>query len=483
MHVSQIIGVFLCAEIIRCFVKMHEPRKMKKIIGLLMLVAPLLFSSCWNDEDEDTVLQSYCYIKRVTLGTLKRAIHTTDSLGRDSIYYTSFTASGVVMAIDHLACTIENRDSLLFETQLKSVPLSITYDASSLTYRHVGEGDDAWVEYDESDSLDLTTPIELLATAQDGINQRKYTLKLNVHQVESDSLYWSRMDTEATPFEGMSEMSATTLDGMLQVLGRTTTGIQLAERNGIGSTGQWTVKNTNLPQETIVESLMKYDQTLFVSASDGSIYESQDGQQWNTLGVAQEGLRLVAKTDNFYYALLQGRLCRSTDAVDWIEESLDDSPDWLPTCQIHYRFYQQDNGNNRVTLCGACSPEDKYCQVWSKMWQKNGSEKDTEWTYFCQTRENPYNCPRLDNLVLLPYDSKMWAIGGAGAGYKAFEYIFISNDHGITWRPDADLHLPSEMLGVGGPFAATVDENNYIWLFAGNQVWRGRINRLGFARS
>ena len=134
--------------------------------------------------------------------------------------------------------------------------------------------------------------------------------------------------------------------------------------------------------------------------------------------------------------------------------------------------------------CGTiCVIEDEYCQVWSKMWQASSSENETEWTYFCHTRENPYNCPRLENLVLLPYDGKMWVMGGAGAGYKAFEYIFISNDHGITWKPDADLHMPSEMLGVSEPFAATVDENNYIWLFAGNQVWRGRINRLGFARS
>lgn len=462
---------------------MHEPRKIKKIVGLLMLIAPVLFASCWNDDEEETILDPYCYIKNVTLGTMKRAVHTIDSFGEDSVYYTSFTASTVVLAINHLTCTIENPDSLLFETQLRSVPVNISYDAKSLTYRHVGEGDDAWVEYDESDSLDLTTPVELLVTAQDGVNQRKYTFKLNVHQVESDSLYWSRMDKDSTPFKGMSEMSAVTLDGQLKVFGRTTAGVQLAERNGIGSTGQWTLTDTNLPQETLVESLMEFEKTFYVSASDGSLYESQDGQQWNPLGVAREGLRLVAKTPDFYYAMLNGRLCRSTDAVDWVEEALDDSPSWLPSYQTRYRFYQQSNGNYRVMLCGACSPEDEYCQVWSKMWQASGSENETEWIYFCHTRENPYNCPRLENLVLLPYDGKMWVMGGAGAGYKAFEYIFISNDHGITWKPDADLHMPSEMLGVSEPFAATVDENNYIWLFAGNQVWRGRINRLGFVRS
>lgn len=462
---------------------MHEPRKMKNILGLLMLVVPILLTSCWNDDEEETIPDSYCYIKSVTLGTMRRAVHTTDSLGRDSIYYTSFTATSVVMAIDHLACIIENHDSLLFETQLSSVPVTISYDAKYLTYRHVGGGEDDWVDYDSSDSLDLTTPIELLATAEDGINKRKYTLKLNVHQVESDSLYWSRMDQDATLFEEMSEISATSLNGNLQVLGRTNMGVQLAERDGVGTVGRWIVKDTNLPQETIVESLLKSEGTLYVSTSDGAIYESQNGVQWNPLGMAQVGLRLVAKTDDFYYALLNGNLCSSTDAVAWKEEFLDDSSSWLPTCQTHYRFYQQNNGNYRVMLCGACSPRDKFCQVWSKMWQKNQPEAEAGWTYFNQTRENPYNCPRLENLVLLPYDGKTWAIGGAGAGYKALEYIFISNDHGITWKPDADLHLPSELLGAGGPFAATVDENNYIWLFVNNQVWRGRINRLGFARS
>lgn len=462
---------------------MHDSCKMKKIFGLLMLVASICFSSCWNDDDEEKIPDSYCYIKKVTLGTLKRAVHTTDSLGKDSVYYTSFTATSVVMAIDHLAGTIENHDSLLFETQLTSVPVSISYDAQYLKYRHVGETDDDWVEYDEADSLDLTNPIELLATAEDGINQRKYTLKLNVHQVESDSLYWHQMDKDTAPLKDFSEMSATTINRKLLVLGRTSAGIQVAEREGIGNSDRWALKDTNLPQETIVESLMKYDETLYVSATDGSLYESQNGLSWTPLGTAQAGLRLVAKTNEFYYALLDGRLCRSADAVDWVEESLDDSPSMLPTCHTYYRFYQQDNGNYRVMLCGASSPSDTSCQVWSKMWQKNELESEAEWTYFCHTRENRYNCPLLENLVLLSYDGKTWAFGGAGAGYKAFEYIFISNDHGITWKPDADLHLPNELLGVSGPFTATVDDNNYIWLFAGNQVWRGRINRLGFARS
>jgi hypothetical protein len=45
-----------------------------------------------------------------------------------------------------------------------------------------------------------------------------------------------------------------------------------------------------------------------------------------------------------------------------------------------------------------------------------------------------------------------------------------------------DLLPPAEYKGADGYFTTIVYRNNFIWLIAANKIYRGRINRLGFAR-
>ena len=86
------------------------------------------------------------------------------------------------------------------------------------------------------------------------------------------------------------------------------------------------------------------------------------------------------------------------------------------------------------------------------------------------------------------YDGRLFAFGGAGtmAGseVKAFEYLYLSGDNGLTWRESAGIRvqLPKELQGSAAPFAAAVDGNNRIWIVSGDTVptWRGGINRLLF---
>jgi len=444
-----------------------------------------MVSSCWKDDDE-VVLDNYCYISSVTLGTIKRALHTTDSLGNDSIYYTTFTASSYKMTIDQKNLLIENRDSVLYGAMASQVLTTITYEGATLHWRPADEPDTEWTLYNSSDSLDLSKPLHLLVYANDAQSYRQYTMKLNIHQQEGDSLYWSHVDEEATAFADMSEMSAVVNNGSLIVLGKTSAGIQAALRSGIGQTGTWDLKNTNLPETTNVNTLRQNFDKLYVSSSEGAVFTSEDAISWEQVGQTTPNLSLVAVSDEYYYALIDGMLYSSTDAIDWTTESLDSSPEFLPDNLIYSRVYDQENGNHRILICGNRDVEtDTTAVVWSKVWYDDMKEGGTEWTYYNQAIENPYGCPRLQYLTIIPYDDRMIAIGGAPVNegaHKAMDHLYFSNDHGLTWKADSKLHLPYELLGVSGPLTATVDDNNFIWLIANQQVWRGRLNRLGFAR-
>ena len=87
----------------------------KKTILLLAMLCGLL-ASCFKDDE--VTLDNYCYIKNVSLGNIKRWNWTTASLGKPVRYQTTYTGSSFQMTIDQRTETIENRDSLLFATDL-----------------------------------------------------------------------------------------------------------------------------------------------------------------------------------------------------------------------------------------------------------------------------------------------------------------------------------------------------------------------------
>ena len=58
-----------------------------------LLTASLLFGACDPSSEVDYTPSRDCIITAVTMGTLKRTLHTTDSLGQDSTYTVSVTGS------------------------------------------------------------------------------------------------------------------------------------------------------------------------------------------------------------------------------------------------------------------------------------------------------------------------------------------------------------------------------------------------------
>ena len=479
MPVSQIYFVFLYAQ-----TQMRVHITMKRHTYLLLLACALLMAAC--AKDDETVYSSHCYISGVTLGAVRRQMHTTTSDGRDSTYYTTFSGSNFAMTVDQRNLLIENHDSLLYGSDVSALLVTINYVGLMVAYRTTDDEDDEWLAYQTTDSLDVSRPLCLRVVSEDGNSERYYTLRINIHQQEGDSLYWSRVDSVAA-FAGMTQMHAAVLNDTLMVLGRTGSGVTRAVRSTTGVAGEWTVEATDLPGNADVEGIKQRGSRFYANTDEGALYTSSDGKCWNQMA-PPAGTVLAAVTDRWLYAIVGGHLCRSADGAAWSEETLDDSLSFLPQTSLRSYRIAQDNGNVRLTLLGYRRDEDNdsTAVAWSKLWNEYTPEDEAGWMYINPTPDNVYRCPRLEHLNLFPYDGRGLAIGGASeAGHgqhEALDALYFSNDQGITWKPDYELHLPAAARGVSGPVAAVADGNNYIWLIASNQVWRGRLNRLGFAR-
>ena len=95
----------------------------------------------------------------------------------------------------------------------------------------------------------------------------------------------------------------------------------------------------------------------------------------------------------------------------------------------------------------------------------------------------------LQNLCVVPYDDGFQALGGRSMDgtYEAMDSIRHSSDHGISWKTydNDDMNVDKAIQNAAKTaqyITATVDEKNFLWIVIDNQVWRGRINRLGFLR-
>ncbi len=471
---------------------------MKKNFYLLLSLL-VLISSCSKDNDDEAVPSDICYISGVTLGVVRRVVQTTLPNGRDTLIGSSYNAGLFPMTINQREMTIENRDSLLYGTRLDALLMTVNYKGSVVAYRDAeADTTEEWTKYSTSDSLNLTKPIHLYVLSEDGNSKRIYTLKVNVHRQEGDSVSWTRVDSIG-PFASSVEksmaippvaMRSAIVNGKLVVLVKNEENfIVTATRSDKTAEGKWTFSNPELPPTTDVESLRQQGNDLYVSTSDGVIYTSSDAQQWTELVSAQAGLKLAAVTEKWLYALTADGLYRTsrTEPGEWQAEMLDDDAGRLPTLSLSSRYFVHENGYRYLQLVGACEGvADSTAVVWSKVWDDDEDEATTEWVYFNPSPDNKYLCPALQHLSVFSYDGRGVALGGAsieGRGsHKPLDLMFVTNDQGVTWKADNSLHLPAGLQAGDGPVTAIADEDHFIWIVTQQEVWRGRLNRLGFAR-
>jgi len=453
---------------------------------LLLATLPfLLLESCVTGDETES--DDYCYIWEVSLGTLKRETNVLNSSGKDTTITTTYSGSKFPMTINQRSMTIENVDSLLYGTALRAVLVNISYNGSRLVYRTKDDVDGAWLTYNSSDSLDLRKPIELMLVANDGLSARSYTLKLNVHSVEGDSLYWKKADDAVLQLQSLSQQRALIVQGNLAVLGKKDDVITLVERS---SEGLWNDIPTNLPSNVDVQTVIQKGNAFFVNSAEGDIYTSTDGKNWQKLNIPQHsGLVLAGATPDYLYALMDGELyrCAEGEQGEWtfLRECLDESPVCLPSKNVKTLLMKQANGSQRFVMVGNRTDDnDKTSVVWNKMWNGDISEEEAVWMFMNQTEDNKRTLPQLEYLNLIQYDDKCMAFGGASVAGKgsnnAMDALYVSEDYGISWQKDSELHLPVQLKGVNGPISSVVDSDNVIWIIANGEVWRGKLNRLDF---
>ena len=453
-----------------------------KFSGLLMGGVLFLMSSCLGGNNNDGIDD----------WILSNAQIATFSLSNDSIE----GLSNVKFTIDQINGKIFNKDSMPYGTAINhKVLCALSWDngslgVSSALFIPQSTGDSVW--WTESDSIDFSAPVAITVYPLDGLSTKVYEAKLNIHQVNPDTMIWHKYASliSGKTFKDMKVISYE--DSYYMFVEES--GIYRLYKTDMADMINWEeVVLTDFPDKAVLSQITVCEGDLYVMTEDGVLFCSlagqnpDGGQSWvqvdgipkmktllgclpeNTIsgrttvlsGIADEGgvLYFVSINKNKEYKI--GTIVSETFPISGFGG-------FSYELMYHPRFVICSGRDSKGNLSG---------NAWSTM-------DALTWIPLSNISFSPR-----EGAAVSYYDDCFFVIGGIDAFGATLNDIFYSKDHGVSWV-NTDYVMAEEYTARG--FASVfVDKNNYILLFGGkagkdenilNELWRGRINRLGFGK-
>lgn len=424
------------------------------------LIVCIAFSACLDSNDDYTFSSDA----------------SVYAFGIDTIYGKHYKFS-----IDQIEHRIFNRDSLPMsaDTLLDSIMVDTFTVTGAITS---GDMDTLFVvgEYvDLTAAINNPAGIEFKVHAADGLTNRTYKLTINVHQQDPDSLIWRDLASLGNfPTEPLyQDVKLLNLGDYLYLYSNANNTIK-AYKADISNPVEpvWEeISLVNMPQDATISSLIVAFESLFVLTESGDVYQSADGASWlmieglsgdvqALLTMLPETLAGVKQVDGVNY------YCTTDASLQWtLGEVVEEG---FPLKNITSTIHQTSNGVYKSVLVGMSETNEDKVVPWFSM---DGSK----WASMEPSATN--YCPLTDYPTIIHYDGTYYL-------FDAGLYAFYSSVSGLTWDlKTSKMRFPYTLRDVVG-YSATIDKNNFIWIVGGgnnrisNQLWRGRINRLGFER-
>lgn len=503
-------------------------RKMNPIYALLTVIALLSVAACNSTNDGTT--DEELYVSGNTLVT-KFSLQRNDSVlaSLDSVFFTIDAANRIIY----------NADSLPKGTKIDRLLVSLSYASGATAKIKVTDSstmeDTTYTYSSESttDSIDFNGNVTVLVTAANNSATTEYRVKVNVHKVESDSLYWDRLARRDLPARTASvkQQKTTQMGAKLYTLiqeGDDTYTIATTEDP---AGGNWEKSQVTFGFVPDVKSFWATDKTLFLLANDGQLYRSADGKSWTAttktlhsitgnyasllLGVSKEGDTYYKEALNDDLSSAAREVAEADFPVEGSSQTVGFSSDWATSSQVFFLGGRLADGSLTGDLWGFDG------KTWGKL-------SNTPVAACLNPTLIPYWSFSTDATLKLSKYAALLAVGGTDKDGVATKTVSISLDSGITWKTgDELLQLPDYIAAFSDAQAFVYDTEMsatraasygwtpmqrrklpawwqipstrasqpvtswncpYIYMFGGvngsgvlqNNIWKGVINRLTF---
>lgn len=449
-----------------------------KVLLFIIGCVSLVWVSCMDSNEVDYAASRDCRI-------------STFSLSHDSMP----TLGTVRFTIDQLTGRIFNIDSMPFGTVLRDkVVCSLNYGPGTQSMQVVAEASNDTIWWGGKDSIDFRKPVHFTTYAYDNVTKLTYEAQLNIHQVNPDTMNWYKETVAELGFPIAEEtvLSYTSANGSTQYL-RYVKELGGAYRlfvSPMGGAFSWTEQSlSGLPvQGLFLKQLTRVGTDLYILGEDGTLFKSKDTQTFEVLPTTdkvctllggidmgqrqEECLVVLAEKDNILRHAVIGKTgtWRYGDAVK----------EDFPVKGAASTSFESMN-YNRLFLAGGYGQSDN---VLKSAWV---SLDGLVWAETIKKDSVPFGYR--GDAALAQYDEKLFLLGGFDEKGAPTSDIYVSPDEGVTWAVDTMLVLPAEFMGRGKS-SIVVDDEDFLHVFGGttklgegealNDIWTGRINRLGF---
>lgn len=468
-----------------------------KVISLLWIAAVVvLASSCLGTEDV-VEPSEYNLVRSCEFGAPVVA-YTSDMVRnaqgqmvevRDTVTY---AADNFQFTIDQVSRLIYLRDSLPFGSRIDKMPITITSaGAYGVLLEDEGNGGERETVWNSTDSLDLTEPVRIKVYASDEVSARVYTIKVSVHQVEPDSLVWHKVSDSFSSGAVTGSTRTLVLGDELVTLAATDGGVAVYKNSWRNPSASWTETLLGADMaDAVVGSAQVFGGQILVVNSAGRVMASADGISWSEMALggtveALVGAVTVDGVDNLVAIVDDGgtRQFRLTgDGQSWTDDA-GAVPEAFPIGNFTgFELPLATNSRqHRLCVMGAEDPEAALNDTTSFAWYTLDGIRWTE-----MEGASTLRLPKLELPTLLHYAGETWAFG-TGEDEKLTR-LFTSEDYGLVWREKTrDARLDYSFEGRTA-YSAVVDGDGWLWMVfssedgRNDEVWRGRVNRLGFAK-
>ena len=442
------------------------------IISSLVLIVSLLTSCLGNNEYDPIPVTEDAEILYF-------------SLSSDSVP----DLKNVVFSIDQDRNEIYNRDSMAYLTEIEDKVI-VTYTSAAQTdnVMNITDGDSIWVK--SGDSIDVSKPLLLKTFAVNGNATKIYTVKLNIHQIDPDSVQYMQV-ASGQAFLYAEEMHATWFKDIYYTFTRTNDEIKLYI--SLDAVNWSVVPLLGLPANTVVRGIQGNGDKLFAYTTAGDYYEcaGSTASEWVKinldypvvsilgylkLGQGQpqlnEGLSLIVKKDNQdVFAFLSGENQLTFGDV---------APDNFPVSDFA-SFQSERMKLGYVTIIGGLSSTGGVLNdVWST---GNG-------VYWARLTHTAAVFPPLRGANVIEYNNEYWILNGKLNDDTYNPGIYFSIDGGTTWvLREEKCFFPEDYTNRHGS-SAVVDRDGICFYILGGRnesagvltdIWRGFLNNRTFA--
>ena len=368
----------------------------------------------------------------------------------------------VFFTIDLEGQRIFNADSMPLGTDVrKLVPVIGTDGSSKIMVNYTDTlGVAQEIEYNSTtpDTICFTEPVKVTVTSLNETYSRSYTITVNVHKQQPDSLCWgdvaySKLPTIASTKDAVTVEKA----GMTYCYSTNGTSYQRAYTTDPATVAAgWTTEAVTFGFTPQLSTMTATDGDFYVLADNGNLWHSADGLSWQStgqtwtwiyggyearvVGVASDG---AGAYKHVTYPQPQGYVSRDLSA---------DFP--VGGTSPMLTFTSQWSMASQGIIAGGHAADGTLS---SAVWGYDGQQ----WSKFSDMADGA----ALDKMVLFPYftfrtnttnwtvteQSTIFAMGGRDGAGTLSRIVYVSRDLGVNWhKADSLMQMPEQLESFAG---------------------------------